>query len=115
MRNLVTKPSNYSKKTVEEIVAFFVSIYYSEYHLGTSRDDYYCGITCDIENNMRRHNIKGYTACVECGSFEVSSKVEAKLGEKGFDIGNPSNPEGNGGTEDSTIVYMAFKERGFKK
>jgi hypothetical protein len=45
----------------------------------------------------------------------VSSEVEAKLGEIGFDIGNPNNPAGNGGANDSTIVYMAYKEAKFQK
>lgn len=79
------------------------------------RDDFYCGITNSIPDNLNRHSIKGYYFCANCASKDVAGKVEAKLGEMGFDIGDSLNPEGNGGAENSTIVYMAYKGDGFKK
>jgi len=101
---------------VEEIVHYFESHYYIAFmERHTKRSDYYCGITNDIGKNLSRHGISGYTACVECESLEVSSKVEAELRNLGFDIGSANNPEGNGGAKDSTVVYMAYKEDGFKR
>lgn len=79
------------------------------------RDDFYCGITNNIPNNLSRHSIKGYFFCAYCASKDIAGQVEAKLGEMGFDIGEALNPAGNGGADDSTIVYMAYKEPGFKQ
>lgn len=81
--------------------------------VGTCPEDYYCGITNNVENNLQRHGVEEYLACVRCASFEISAEVERLLGEKKFDIGNPNNEAGNGGTENSTIVYMIKKGNGF--
>lgn len=114
--NNMTKPVDGTKMTVKAIVEYFDAVYSTTTIMDFKpRKDFYCGITNNIENNLRRHDIDGYTTCVECASFDVSSEVEAKLGEQGFDIGNANNPAGNGGANDSTIVYMAFKETGFQR
>lgn len=101
-----------ASSSVEEIVEFFKIIFLKN---GEKAHDYYCGITNNIENNLQRHHIEEYDACVDCGTYEKSSQVEKELGEFGFDIGSPNNPAGNGGAEDSTIVYMVRKIEQFKR
>lgn len=114
--NNMTKPVDGTQMSVNAILQYFDGVYRTTTIMHTiPRKDFYCGITNDIQNNLSRHKIAGYTTCVKCSSFEISSEVEAKLGEIGFDIGNPNNPAGNGGVEDSTIVYMAYKEDNFQK
>lgn len=115
--NSITNPTVLTGESIEHIVKYFDTVFLMNFLRNTQlkKSDFYCGITNDIPANLSRHGIEGYTACVQCSSFEVSSQVEAELGELGFDIGNPKNPAGNGGVEDSTIVYMAYKESGFKR
>lgn len=115
--NSMTKPLDGKEHSVEQIVKYFETMYWMAFLKNTQlkKSDYYCGITNDVESNLGRHKIDGYTACVNCASKEIAGQVEAKLGEMGFDIGNPKNPVGNGGAENSTIVYMAYKESGFEK
>lgn len=114
--NDMTRPVDGTQMSVNAILQYFDSVYRTTTIMAPkSRNDFYCGITNDIQNNLSRHKIDGYTTCVRCASFEVSSEVEAKLGEIGFDIGNPNNSAGNGGSNDSTIVYMAYKEEKFQK
>ena len=115
--NKTTEPVDMSSFSVDVIAEHFYNLFsiclLQEPDL--KRGDFYCGITNSITDNLYRHSIKGYFFCADCASLEVAGKVEEKLGEMGFDIGNPKNTEGNGGAEDSTIVYMAYKEPGFKK
>lgn len=117
--NMNTKkdPTDLSNESVGVIVKYFDTVFNMQLYRNTflKRSDFYCGITNNIESNLSRHKIEGYTACADCASLDVAGKVEAKLGEMGFDIGDPLNLEGNGGAEDSTIVYMAYKGGGFKK
>lgn len=115
--NTKKNPTDLRGESVDEIVKYFDAIFSLKLYKNTflKRSDFYCGITNNVELNLGRHKIDGYTACVNCASKEIAGKVEAKLGEMGYDIGEPLNPEGNGGAEDSTIVYMAYKEKGFKK
>ncbi len=115
--NAIAKPIDMAGYDVDTIASHFYNLF-SLCLLqkpDLKRDDFYCGITNSIPNNLSRHEIDGYFMCVNCASQEDAGKVESKLGEMGFDIGNPNNSEGNGGVEDSTIVYMAYKETGFKK
>lgn len=107
------KPTDKTETPIDEIVEYFEMMHKSQYNYGDSRQDYYCGITNNIKSNLLRHNIDGYDACVECGTYEKASQVEKELGEYGFDIGSPNNPAGNGGAEDSTIVYMVRKRGQF--
>lgn len=115
--NIKTAPLDGTNLCVDSIVNIFVTNYNNDNfvcHSGHAKcSDYYCGITNDIKSNLSRHGIKGYVFCINCNSFEVSSQVEKKLGEKGFDIGNPNNKAGNGGADDSTVVYMAYKDSDF--
>lgn len=113
---MTTQPLDFTNSSIEEIVNYFDMVYLFEYMINKSkRKDFYCGITNNIKDNLKRHNVYSYTACVDCSSFDISSKVEKRLSQLGFDIGNPYNPSGNGGVDDSTIVYMLKKEGSFKQ
>lgn len=102
--------------SIDAIVQYFRFEYLHTVDLDNDPDkmDFYCGITNNIADNLKRHNVDGYTACVLCKSFEIASEVEKKLGEMGFDIGNPPH-EGNGGKDDSCIVYMIEKLLDFER
>ncbi len=114
--NDMTTPVDGTNMSVNAILQYFDSVYRTTTIMSPkSRNDFYCGITNDIQANLSCHKIAGYTTCVKCASFEISSEVEAKLGEIGFDIGTLNNPDRNGGADDSTIVYMAYKEAEFQK
>lgn len=114
LENTITGPTDFTNGSVEDIIKFFNFQYLSAVDLDDdpSKDQFYCGITGDISANLQRHNVKGYTACALCDSFETASEVECRLGEMGFDIGHP-NYEGNGGDENSKIVYMIKKTESF--
>ena len=107
LNNIIVQPTDFTAKSVEEIVAYFNFEYLNAVDLDNDPDknQFYCGITGDIGSNLRRHNVNGYTACVLCDSFKTASDVEKRLGELGFNIGT-SNKAGNGGNENSKIVYM---------
>ena len=115
--NTETEPVDMTGSSVDGIVAYFfnrfnLSCFFNPKY---AKSDFYCGITNSIQDNFSRHGINGYFACVNCASKEIAGKVEATLGEMGFDIGHPKNPVGNGGADDSTIVYIVYKESGFKR
>lgn len=114
MCNSITRPTDMATSSVDEIVNRFNFEYLNIVDLDKdpNKMDFYCGITSNIEDNLKRHNVKGYAVCVLCKSYEIASEVEKKLGEMGFDIGNPPH-KGNGGNPDSCIVYMIEKEAGF--
>lgn len=115
MANNVREPKDYTNGTIDNIVQYFNMEYCDVFDLNEKqykRSDFYCGITGDIDANLARHNVKGYTACVLCDSFETASNVERKLGELGFEIGD-TDRLGNGGNEKSRIVYMIEQTEGF--
>lgn len=115
MANTMTRPLDKTSFDEKDIVVFFIQQFLINHKHGQMSYDYYCGITNDIESNLSRHGVSGYTACVACGSFEIAAKVEEHLYHLGFDIGNPKNKAGNGGSDDSTIVYMIEKDDDFKQ
>lgn len=73
-----------------------------------SKNDYYCGVTNDIENNLARHDIDSYLVGYECDTAEIAAQAEELLGKMGFDIGQVGHG-GNGAAEDSVYVYMYRK------
>ena len=75
---------------------------------GEYLDAYYCGITNNVEENLRRHNIAQYLVACRCDNANIAAEVERLLHDTGFDTGNTDVP-GNGGTDDSVIVYMYKK------
>lgn len=115
MANTMRTPVDKKSSDEKEIVVFFIQQFLINYKHGQMSHDYYCGITNDIVSNLSRHGVSGYTACVACKSFEIAAKVEEHLYHLGFDIGNPNNKAGNGGSDDSTIVYMIEKDNNFKQ
>ena len=73
-------------------------------------EDYYCGITNDIQANKSRHKVDDYVVVCKCPNASIAAEVETLLGDRdGFDIGKRG--EGNGGTDDSVYVYMYKKTK----
>lgn len=101
-----------SNNSVLEIINYFNSIYTALFVPGENKDNYYCGITSENEktNTLARHQIESFSTIVKTGSQTVAAEVEEKLGEEGFDIGDVKRG-GNGGNEDSILVYMFKKTR----
>ncbi len=114
MANTMTKPIDMTGLNEKEITMQIIGAFIINYKYGQMSSDYYCGITGDIQANLSRHGEAGYTICVECGDFDVAAKVEEHLYHLGFDIGDPNNKAGNGGNQNSTIVYMLEKDKNFK-
>lgn len=117
--NVITEPKDCTKYSLDEIINY---LHFEYLHAIDPDDDsisnkqqFYCGITRNIGENLNRHNVKGYTVCCLCASCQIAAQVEEKLGKMGFDIGNPKNKMGNGGNEDSRIIYMIKKEKNFRK
>lgn len=82
-------------------------------HGDIPRSEYYCGIACEVEKRFYDHKredweILDVVAIADCGTQERATDVEAKMGEKGFDIGNTTTP-GNGGCKRSVYVYLVRK------
>ena len=95
-------------KEIVQIVEFMNDSYISRRYSGERRDDYSCGVTNDIENNLARHNIDSYLVGYECDTAEIAAQAEELLGNMGFDIGQVGHG-GNGAAEDSVYVYMYRK------
>ena len=80
-----------------------------------TKDDYYCGITNNLDKRMEEHRCEDFEIVEDrvfawnCKNVDVAAEVEKRLGELGFDIGD-TKTLGNGGVENSTIVY--FLEKG---
>ena len=73
---------------------------------------FYCGITGNIDENLSRHNVKGYTACCLCESYQIAAQVEEKLGEMGFDNREILKTKwAMEAIKNSKIVYMNKKGR----
>ena len=79
-----------------------------------TKDDYYCGITNNLDKRMEEHRCEDFEIVDDrvfawnCENVDVAAEVEKRLGELGFDIGD-SKTLGNGGAENSTIVYLLEK------
>ena len=75
---------------------------------GENKHDYYVGITNDVEENCERHKIDKHDLVCQCTTNQIAADAEEKLGEMGFDIGDPPHTN-NGGKVDTRYVYM-FKK-----
>lgn len=87
--------------------------YMAECSAGDRRDDFYCGITYDVDLRMLQHeddSEKVIKHCIAylCDTNEVAAGVEAMMKENGFDTGD-TNTYNNGGNEFSRYVYMYRK------
>lgn len=43
---------------------------------GERSDAYYCGITNNVEENLRRHNIAQYLVAYRCANANIAAEVE---------------------------------------
>lgn len=86
---------------------------------GDIKKQYYCGITNDLDTRMEAHRNNDFSIENEtvyawnCATQKAAADVEGLLGEMGFDIGD-TKTGGNGGTDDSTIVYLLKKGNAVK-
>lgn len=100
--------------STEQIVSNMFFTYVTERKIGDIRTDFYCGITNDLDIRMNAHRrndflIEGDKVFAwKCRSADVAAEVEHRMGEMGFDIGD-TETFGNGGTENSCIVYLLKK------
>lgn len=103
-----------TKLTYSHILSLIISKYKMIYQYGDDRHQYYCGITNDLDTRMEAHRngdfsiVDNQVYAWNCDSLKVAAKVEEQLGKLGFDIGNVERG-GNGGSPDSTIVYLIKK------
>lgn len=107
MHNKEIKSGDYYSDS-KRVVELIINIYESNFVSGESKHDYYCGITNNIEDNLKKHNIKNHLVVCKCQDAKIAAEAEDSLGKAGFDIGDV-NHGGNGGAEDSVYVYM-FKK-----
>ena len=91
--------------TAKQIAELMEDVYTSTFENGERKKDYYCGITQeDVSDNLTRHNITRYLVAYQCENAEIAADVETILGQKGFNIGDADG--GNGGNDQSVVVYM---------
>ena len=102
--------------SIDQIVGFVNNQYLSCFNINKdkTKDDYYCGITNNLDKRMEEHRCEDFEIVEDrvfawnCENVDVAAKVEKRLGELGFDIGD-TKTLGNGGVENSTIVYLLEK------
>ena len=107
-----------AKGMTAEKIADLLYVWYLSIFCGNgTKYDYYCGITNDPETRIRDHVSNDYNGkkiediiVYQCDNVDISSKAETLMGNKGFDIGNPSH-EGNGASQDSCYIYLFKKPR----
>lgn len=87
---------------------------YFNFNEDKTKDDYYCGITNNLDKRMDEHRRNDFEIVEDkvfawnCKNVEVAAEVEKRLGKLGFDIGD-TNTHGNGCAENSTLVYLLEK------
>lgn len=113
--NTMRNVNDYTRIGADEIANIFwqryLSIYYAHPNENLQRNDFYCGITDDLDRRAEEHNLEQFDCCAKCASFAISSEVERKLDKKGFDCGKHL---GNG-QNNSVYVYMYKKQLGVTK
>lgn len=93
--------------TIRKAVEEFNKVFQKNKGFFEGKDDFYCGITNDIERREQEHNAE-ILFYVEAISFEDAKKLEQALHDEGFDTGEQI---GNG-QEDSVYVYIYKKIEG---
>lgn len=90
-------------------------IFKSEHSIGEKTDAFYCGITNDLDIRMQQHREEDFTIVNNkvyawiCPTAQVAAEIESWAHKPvGFDIGKTHN-KGNGGKDDSVIVYLLKK------
>lgn len=94
--------------TINETVERFVSFYEMNKQENENPNDFYCGITNDLNRRREEHNVSVYIATTRCDNFKTAQLLEQRLKERGFDTGKQT---GNG-LEDSVYVYIYHKIKG---
>ena len=102
--------------SIDLIVELVNNQYLSYFNINKdkTKDDYYCGITNNLDKRMEEHRCEDFEIVEDrvfawnCENADVAAEVEKRLGELGFDIGD-TKTLGNGGVENSTIVYLLEK------
>lgn len=54
------------KVSVEVIAGFVEQIYKMNFKPGENKNDYYCGITNDLNSTLSRHKIDSYLMTIKC-------------------------------------------------
>ena len=96
--------------TINDALQAFIQAYLYRYSYGETRNNYYCGITDDLDRRSKEHNAS-FIKTMEADTFEGAKKLEKALDEAGFDAGDHV---GNG-TEKSVFIYMYKKIAGVTK
>lgn len=102
--------------SIDQIVDLINNQYLSYFNFNEdkTKDDYYCGITNNLDKRMDEHRRNDFEIVEDkvfawnCKNVDVAAEVEKRLGELGFDIGD-TKTLGNGCVESSTIVYLLEK------
>lgn len=92
---------------IETVLLLFDLIAKDNSGTGFVRNEFYCGITNNIEKREGQHNAR-FLGCVCCDSKDTAIEVETFLGENGYDIGSKA---GNGAKKNSVNVYIYRKTR----
>lgn len=117
--NVYVMEHNYNVKdatsySIDLIIELVNDQYLSCFNKGETKHDYYCGITNNLDKRMDEHRRNDFEIVEDrvfawnCKNVDVAAEVEKRLGKLGFDIGD-TKTLGNGGVENSTIVYLLEK------
>lgn len=90
--------------TLRQAVEEFNKVFDSKKDFIEEKDDFYCGITNDIERRAQEHNAE-ILYYVKAKSLEEAKELEQALHDEGYDTGVQL---GNG-QDDSVYVYMYEK------
>ena len=102
--------------SIDKMVKSVNEQYLSCFNTGETKHDYYCGITNNLDKRMEEHRCEDFEIVEDrvfawnCENVDVAAKVEIRLSELGFDIGD-TKTLGNRGVENSTIVYLLKKRK----
>ena len=86
----------------QEAVALFNDAYEKNKQHWDTKQNFYCGITKDLEQRNSQHDVNKVLCFVEANTFDAAKELEAALHDEGFDTGAQLGH----GVEESKIVYM---------
>lgn len=98
--NVYIMEHNYKVKdatsfSIDLIVELVNNQYLSYFNINKdkTKDDYYCGITNNLDKRMEEHRCEDFEIVEDrvfawnCENVDVATEVEKRLGKLGFDIG----------------------------
>ena len=91
--------------TIRETVEWFDRIFELNKAQGDTRYNFYCGITSDVDERRRQHNVNQFLGTTRCDTFETAKRLESEMHNAGYDTGKQL---GNG-NEDSVYWYVYKK------